>query len=136
MLRRMMMTIKIGYLSECDRDYAADLKKAQTFDDLTTFVKRWRMLANDAYKSVMSKSFDWDEFVKGRAMENRDEYAGDVWAEKYSAILMPELMMRVSIYAQNFGAPWGVTYIRLREFGRIVEGKTFAKWVEEPGNAN
>lgn len=122
--------MQVGYLSECDKDYAAGLKNAQTFDGLRDFVKRWRLLANDAYKSVMSAKFDWDEFARGRKMENRDEYAGDDWAKKYGAILMPEILMRVTITAMEFGAPWGVTYIRLREFGRIVETKTHATWVE------
>lgn len=127
--------MQVQYLSECDKDYAAGLKAAQTFDDLRDFVKRWRLLANDAYNSVNNKKFDWEEFVAGRKMENRDEYAGDKWAKKYGAILMPEILMRVSIYAMQFGAPWGVTYIRLREFGRVVETKTHAVWVEPERDA-
>lgn len=129
-----MDKIKVSYLSECDRDYVTGLKNAQTLDALNDFVTRWRFLANDAYKSVKGITFDRDEFAKGRAMESRDEYVGDAWATKYGAVLIPELLMRVSIYAMEFGAPRGVTCIRLREFGRIIEGRTCAKWVESPAS--
>lgn len=78
--------IKVGYLSECDKDYAAGLKKSQSFNSLVAFIARWRFLANDAYKSVNSTKFNWDEFVSGRAMENKDQYCGrrmdqEVWRD-------------------------------------------------------
>lgn len=122
--------MKIGYVSECDRDYAKELKSIQTFDDLKLFVTKWRLVANDAYKAIHNHDFNWEEFREGRTKENRGEYAGDSWAKKYGAILMPEILLRVAVYAQHFVTPWGVTYIRLREFGKIVETKTHAKWVE------
>lgn len=62
--------IRVDYLSECDKDYAAGLKAAQTFDGLQRFVEQWKSLAHDAWESAMAANFDWDEFAAGRKMEN------------------------------------------------------------------
>lgn len=124
--------MKITYTTDNAGDYVKGLKAAQTEDAVRAFVAEQRFIANDAYKSINDKSFDWAEFEKGRKLENRGEYAGDGWAAKYGAILMPEILIRVGIVAEQYGAPWGCTYIRLREAGVIKETKTYAKWVDGP----
>jgi len=122
----------ITYLSEQDRDYAKSLKLAQTKQAIMDHVTAWQLIADDAFQQAQSESFDFDDFQEGRKKENRNEYAGDGWAVKYGAILMPEILIRVTIVAHQYGAPWGCAYIRLREAGVIEDGNGIARWVEQP----
>lgn len=123
--------MKITYLSENATDYVAGLKAAQTEDALKSFLKEQRFLANDAYKATTSDDFDWEEFQRGRKIENSGKFAGEEWAAKYGMVLMPEILIRVGIIAHNYGVPWGCAYIRLREAGLIHEAKTHARWAEQ-----
>lgn len=123
--------MKITYFSENDTDYVAGLKAAQTEDTLKDFLKQQRFIASDAYKAATSDGFDWEEFQRGRKIENSGRFAGEEWAAKYGAILMPEILIRVGVVAQNYGAPWGCAYIRLREAGCIRETRTHAQWIEQ-----
>jgi hypothetical protein len=122
--------MKIGYLDECHIDYVASLKQAQDLESLIKHVSEFRLIGNDAYESVMSKDFNWDEFVAGRKSENNNIYVGDEWALKYGAILMPEIVLKVGIYALEYQAPFGVTYIRLKEFGIIKKIGTHTIWID------
>lgn len=121
----------ITYVSDNAKGYVDGLKQAQTEADLRAFLKSQAFLAADAYKVISGPSFNWDEFAKGRKIENSGEYAGDEYAAKYGAIMMPEMLIRVGIIAERFGAPWGCAYIRCVEKGLIKETKTEAKWVKE-----
>lgn len=127
----MATAVTVTYVSENDREYAASLKRAQTFEKLKEHARFWRRLAADAFEAVNSNSFDWNEFQKGRKQENQDIFAGEEWSAKYGAILMPEILMRVSIYAMQLGAPWGCVYIRLRDMGNIIEVDGVATWKED-----
>ncbi|HTG95783.1 MAG TPA: hypothetical protein VL866_24495 [Pyrinomonadaceae bacterium] len=127
---------RITYISEQDRDYAKSLKAAQTHDALKAHVSAWRSVADDAFKQVAAESFDFAEFQEGRKKESRNEYAGDGWAMKYGAILMPEIMIRVCVVAQQYGAPWGCAYIRLKEAGVIDDSSGIAVWKEHDDSSN
>jgi hypothetical protein len=121
---------KISYVSDNAADYVAGLKTAQTLEDLKSFVTAQRFLAPDAFEAVHSPDFNWDEFKRGRKLENKGDYAGDEWAKKYGAVMMPEIIIRVGIVAHQFGAPWGCAYIRMKEEGLIKETKAHAQYVE------
>ena len=122
----------VTYISENDRDYAVSLKKAQTLKALRKHAEDWKFLARDAYEVIATPDFDFAEFQRGRKLENQDTFAGEEWAVKFGAVLIPELLFRVSIVAMEFGAPWGCAYIRLREMGRIDEQNGYAVWTESP----
>jgi hypothetical protein len=119
----------ITYISEQDRDYVKSLKAARTVDALKSHVTAWKQLASDAYEQTTAASFNFDDFRQGRLKENRNQYAGDEWAMKYGAILMPEILIRVAIIAQQFGVPWGCAYIRLKEAKQIDDSNGTTKWI-------
>lgn len=125
--------MKITYVSNNAADYVKGLKAAQSLEALRDFVKQQRFIANDAYKAVSADDFEWQEFCRGRALENKSEYAGDEWAKRFGAVLMPEILIRVGIVAHTYGVPWGCAYIRMRDEGMIRETKTHAEIVREVG---
>lgn len=125
--------MKITYVSDNAAEYVAGLKAAQSLDTLREFVKQQRFIANDAYAAVGADDFDWNEFCRGRKLENKGEYAGDEWAKRFGAVLMPEILIRVGIVAHTYGVPWGCAYIRMRDEGMIQETKTHAKLVKAEG---
>lgn len=116
---------KITYISENDKDYVAGLKQAQTFDAVYAHLKDWKFLAKDAWNVISRLDFDWNEFQRGRLLEAKGQFAGDEWCEKYGAILMPELLLKVTMFAHQYTVPWGLAYIRLRDAGRLIEKRTY-----------
>lgn len=123
--------IRIHYTSDTCADYCAGLTKAKTLEALQTHVETYRRVADDAWKVV--KEMDAPAFLRflsGLRKERKGEFAGEEWASKYMAVLMPEILMRVSMVADQYGAPWGCAFIRLKEAGRITESSNVARWVE------
>jgi hypothetical protein len=107
------------------------LTAAKTLDALQSHVQTFRRVADDAWQVAQAmdeKSFL--SFVNGVRRERRGHFAGAEWAEKYGAILMPSVLMRVSMVADQFKVPWGCAYIRLRDVGRISEQGNVARWIE------
>lgn len=120
----------ITYVSDNAKEYVDGLRRIRSEAALRSFLETQQFLASDAYEIVNDSSFNWAEFNKGRKVENSGQYAGDEYAAKYGAIMMPEIIIRVGIVAHQSGAPWGCAYIRCREEGLIVETKTKAQWVQ------
>lgn len=112
--------MKINYLSDCPGDYAKALDGADTLDALLLALRGWDSLAADAYKIAAKMTpQDFREFRAGLKMERKGEWAGEKFQEKFASILMPEVLFKVSIVANQFGAPWGLTYLRLKETGQL-----------------
>lgn len=128
------MTLPINYLSECDRDYSRGLVAAKTLEELQTHVEIYRRVADDAWQVVSQMSGeDFAEFMKGSRSERKGKFAGEAFAEKYSDVLMPKVLFMVSMTANHFKAPWGCTFIRMKEVGRITEAHGIAT-CSEPQN--
>lgn len=110
----------ISYVSEQPRDYAEGLSRCQTLEHLTDFLTDWRSLCWDAYEIVMEMDLQaFKEWRKGLAMERRGKFAGEDFALKYGAVLMPETLIKVSMVATQCGAPWGCAYKRMEDEGMI-----------------
>lgn len=125
--------IRISYTSETPKDYSAGLSKCKTLDQLREHVQTYRRIADDAWQIVKDMEQPaFLELLRGLRKERKGEFAGEEWAEKYMAVMLPEILFRVSAVAVQYGAPWGCAYIRLKEAGRIVESSNVAKWVEPP----
>lgn len=121
----------ITYLSEPVADYSKGLNGCASLTELQTFLADWRLLANDALIAAESMNErDWKVYHGGFKSERRGRYAGDAWALKYGAILMPEIMMRVSLVAVHFKTPWGLAYKKCLEHGKIIEQDGIAIWNE------
>ena len=124
-------TMHIGYLTDLCKPYVESLKAATTEQALEKHINEWELLAGDAADAFRSAKFVWKEFITGRRKENRGVYAGDQWAEKYGAIMMPELLMKIGMLAQDCLVPEGCVYIRLRDSGKIVERSGRAVWIDK-----
>lgn len=125
--------IRIHYTSETAKDYTDGLTKAKTLPQLQEHVETYLRVANDAYQ--VTKGMTKPEFIEwrsGLAKERKGEFAGEPFALKYGAVLMPEILMRVSMVADEYKVPWGLAYIRLREVGRITEPNRIARWNDPP----
>ena len=105
-----------SYMGEQDRDYAVALVECETLGDLRALVEAYRPLVLDAVPVVARMTdADFTEWRKGLKSERRGKYAGDDFARKFGTVLMPLPMMRITKLAAQYGAPFGVAYIRCRE---------------------
>lgn len=110
------MTTRITYISDQPVDYSHGIRAAESLDELRAFVETWKDLCPDAFEIVQKMDYQgYAEFQKGWKKEKRNVYAGDEWSEKYSFVIMPDVMFRVSIIAEQFKVPWGLAFIRCRE---------------------
>ena len=127
----------IGYLTgDPARAYAKGLKAARNVEELVTHIGLYDRVAADALDVASRMSMtDFLEFKAGLAQEQRGTFAGEDFAKKYADVMMPRVMFEVSMTAEQFKAPWGCAYIRLREVGRIIEKNGIAEMrqpVSEP----
>lgn len=112
----------ITYISEQPTDYAEALGAADTLEKLRATTGNWIPLAEDANKVVVGMTpADFKAWRKGLAKERKGQFAGEEFMKKYGAVLMPEKMLKVSMIAMKFQAPWGCTYIRLKENGQLED---------------
>lgn len=120
----------VTYLSDFATEYAIGLRQCKDFARLREFALHWGGLCPDAFATVSKMhDADFDPFSKGLAKESRGIYAGDTWAERYGDILMPAMLLRVSMVAEQFGAPWGTAFIRLEQEGIIQRRGDVYVWV-------
>jgi hypothetical protein len=79
------------YTEDPARAYARAISGCGTLKDLVDELHTWRGIADDAlHAAEQMKDNEWDEFQRGLKSERRKKYAGDAWAEKWIAILIPE----------------------------------------------
>jgi hypothetical protein len=128
------MSLQIGYLSEPESDYTSRLTAATNLRALREVVSEYRLIADDAFQQVKPMNgYDFDRFRRGLLSERRGKFAGMAGMNRFGAIPMPEIMMRVHMIADQFKVPWGLAYIRLRDAGRIVEKDGVATLVDPAG---
>ena len=113
--------MRISYQTEPVRPYQDAIAGARNREELRDAIEPYLQVADDAMKAT--NDMDWAEWTRGLKSERKGKYAGDEWAERYGAILMPEVMFKVSIVAEQFKVPWGLAYIRLRDVGKLKETK-------------
>jgi len=125
----------VGYLDELTRDYTADRRNAKTLAALWKVIAKWEPVAGDAFDVVskMTKA-DYQDYCQGEAQERNQQYAGDEWAAKFGAILLPEMLLRIAIIAHQFHVPDGCAFIRAVEVGRFKKtGKHYVDVLKENG---
>ncbi len=120
---------QITFYSECDKEYSDGLKNCDSLSKLVAYVVKWKPLASDAYEIVrFMNTIDWDEFLKGWKKERRGKFAGEEWSAKYGAIILPEMLLRVSMTAMQFKVPWGLAFHRLKDNGLIKSRNRIYVW--------
>lgn len=96
--------------------YSAFLTKCTTLEQLRAHVLAYEDLALDAVDIVHKMTTaDFKEFVRGLKMERRGKFAGEEWAKRFIAVLMPEPMFTISAIADEYKVPFAVACIRLKE---------------------
>lgn len=123
----------ISYVSDQTGDYCAALPKCKTLPDLMTLLHSYHTIFADALEAAPTNDVEFAAFMAGLRKERRGQFAGEDYANRYGAVMMPELMLHVGMVAQKFGVPWGCAFIRLREAGRIAfDDGGVARWVKTP----
>ena len=101
---------------EQDSDYTKALTECLTLDDLRALVDAYKPLALDAVPVVAAMTdADFLVFRKGLKSERRGKFAGEAWAERFGAVLMPLPMMRITQIKDQFKVPFGVAWQRCKE---------------------
>lgn len=113
-----MLTVTV--LSDLPKEWQIGLDQCKDLARLREFGLHWGGVCTDAWDVIRKMTEqDFNVFRHGLAAERKGKYAGDDWATQFGAILMPELLLRVSFIAEQFGAPWGLAWKRCEEAGFI-----------------
>ena len=104
--------MNISYYDNCDTDYVQAVKKCKTLDELKQIVREYRELAEDAYL-IVEKMDDtlFEQFCKGR---NKTKPSLK-WMEMYSAVLLPERILKIGLISVHFNVPFGTAYHRVKD---------------------
>jgi hypothetical protein len=96
--------------------YTQQLTECGTLDELRGLMALYSDLAIDAGR-IVAKMTDADfvEFRRGLKQERKGRFAGHEWAERFSAVMMPLPMLRVTIMADQFHVPFNVALMRIQE---------------------
>lgn len=125
--------MEIGYYSEPVQEYVKALGAADTLESLQHTVMLYRRIAADAV--AVAEKMGTEEFYRwraGLALERKGKFAGEEWALAFGEIMMPRIMLLVGMAASHFHVPWGVAFIRMKDFGQIVESDGIAIVLDEP----
>lgn len=121
----------VTYFSDFAKEYTIGLRQCTDLPRLREFSLHWGGLCPDAWDVVRGMTDkDFSLFRYGLAKESKGKFAGDVWATQYGAILMPEMLLRVSMIAEQFGAPWGTAFLRCEQEGLIQRRGDVYVWVQ------
>lgn len=106
----------IGYLTDPSKDYQYGLDSSKTVMGLRRHLKKHEFIAWDALEAIEGMTDkQFVSFKKGLATERKSRYAGNKWAKKYGAVLIPLIFLDVGLTAVHFKVPWGAAYIRMHE---------------------
>ena len=118
----------LTYLSEQDAEWAKQLRATKTLPELRALTVAWGAWTPDARKVAEKMAeADFMEFRQGLEKESRKEFAGESWAKRYGAILIPERLMQITIRAEQFGVPFGAMAIRLYD---VAGDKMAWRWLK------
>lgn len=111
--------MNISFTSEIAEKYSRELSKVSSLDHLDRLLRDYKPLVSDAIEAAPKSEDEFQVFLTGLKKERKGKFAGEAFAEKYSAVIMPEILFRVSITALQYGVPWGCAFIRMKEAGLI-----------------
>lgn len=121
----------ITYITEPVRPYAEAIGAAKSLEELKAAIEPYKMIASDAIESLPSNDVEFKSWLAGLKKTRQGKYAGDKFTLRYGCLLMPKLMIMVCLTSPRFCEPWGASFIRYRDMGRIVMDGGVAKWVDE-----
>lgn len=112
--------MQITYISETDKEYVAELGNCISLAELRELLGKYRELVADAIAAIPKDEDEFAEFRAGLKSERRRIFAGEAWAARYGSIVVPEIMLKISMFATLFRVPWGTAYLRLKEAGQLA----------------
>lgn len=96
--------------------YAAMLPKCSTLEQLRAHVLAYEDIALDAVEIVHAMTpADFKVWQAGLKKERRGVFAGEDFAKKYAAVLMPNPMFTIAMVAQEYKVPFVIAHRRLKE---------------------
>lgn len=113
---------RITYTSDQPADYAKAIAGAATLPYLVQVLTEYRSIAADALRAAPQNDAEFKAWRTGLSKERKRQFAGEDFARRFGAVLMPEVMLRVCAVAEQFGAPWGATFLTMQERGHIAFG--------------
>ena len=125
-----MKATEVEYLSELSVEYGR-VANAKTLAELKKRLEAWKEIAWDAHDLVQSwRQDDWRAFKRARAIERTGQFAGEEAADRFGRVLLPEILIRVSLVAEQFLVPEGTAFKRLLDVGRLRHENGRVVWVE------
>ena len=114
----------VGYITSLDIDYVEALQRINpndtspaVCDQFQGLLDRWAYWLDDATKILKGK--DWVWLAPLVADCKKESVVAEKKHDPAIALTMPGRIFRISIIANQFKAPWGCAYIRLKEEGKI-----------------
>lgn len=99
------------------RAYATGLTDADSLPKLKAFIAAYETdLVRDAKPIVEAMTeADFKLFRIGLAKERRGRFAGEEWAARFVAVLMPDPMFTISRVADEYKVPFVIAMRRLKD---------------------
>jgi hypothetical protein len=111
----------ISYLSEAT-DWAKGLTEARSLETLRAVVAGWSPFVPEAEAVVNEMDArDFDIWRDGLAKERKGVFAGEDFAGRFGALMMPTALLRGELLAAQYKAPLGAILIRCHETGHLEE---------------
>ena len=119
----------ITYTSDQSVEYSKALSEAKDLSELIDVCQAYKQVASDACEAVAKMTEeDFKEWCVVLQKERKQEFSGLEMVEKYGNILLPAVMFRVAVVADELKVPWGLAYIRCKEAGLLREEDGVAIW--------
>lgn len=121
----------ITYSSDQAAGYSNGLTACKTLAQLRNHLDDYHAIAADAMAAIPVDEEQFALFRAGLLMERKGSFAGETWADRFSVILMPEVMFQVGMIAAQYFVPWGMAFLRLKDAGRIVfDDSGVSHWIQ------
>ena len=109
----------ITTFSETPTEYASDIAACGSLEELLATLQSYAEVAPDAIAAAPKTQEDFAAFQKGLKKERSGKFAGKKFSDRYGAVMQPEILMRVTLFAFDYKVPFGVAYSRLKELGKL-----------------
>jgi hypothetical protein len=120
----------IDHVSEQLAEYCRDLAQQRNLEKLQTFLEGYVTICPDALAVMPRDDGEFFAFREGLYKERKKIFAGVKWANRFGAIAMPALLLRVGLIANEYQVPWGLAFQRCVEMNLIKHGADgVAEWI-------
>lgn len=115
-----MKLIDVNNLTEDQgREWAKFIWNQTSLESFKAEIGQWKGLVDDVVKVIDKWTLkDFKDFKKCLALERRGVFSGEKNAARFASVMIPELMFKASVLAQEVKVPWGLAINRLVEVGK------------------